>query len=97
MKNNEQQNIDIALIKKDLCYLKKTTEGFESKLTIFINSFNKDKENDRKWIQEHYVSKIEFKPIATFIGRINNFGWAIIFIILGGISSMFLFIKDQFK
>jgi len=95
MEHNEQNNIAIAELKKDISYLKKSIDRFDRNLIDLIASLNLDKENNKKWLQELYVSRVELNPVLKMYNRLSQMGIGIL-IALGGIGlCIFDFLKDK--
>jgi 5-bromo-4-chloroindolyl phosphate hydrolysis protein len=63
---NSKQTMEIALLKKDIEFIKNSLNEINGNLDRIIRSFNQDKNHIKKYVEDCFVDKKEFSPIKEF-------------------------------
>ena len=72
MNEDNEQNIILAEVKKDIHYLKKAMERNESRISDMIRSFNKQAENWKMYCDETFITKKDGDPVIDLFEKGKN-------------------------
>ena len=104
-KEDMSQNVNIARLEERFNALEKNVVSsmsrFENNLNNIIESFDKDKDNALRYVDEKFVTKEDVKPVLMFYRRMTDFSLGII-LFVGAIGVAVIayfsdFIKEKLR
>ncbi len=92
---NNKQDIEIAELRKDISYIKKSIDKIENWLHSSDEQLTTHSKAILEEMRSEYVSKKEFNPVRNIVTGISKLGYATGAGVLLGIAAIGAYLKDH--